>query len=370
MVVLKDLMSKLGSPHLDCRQDGAYLEATPRSAYLFNTTISGIEAADACLLIGTNPRTEAPIINARIRKRYQTGDLKVGLVGVEADLTYRYDHLGNDAALLESIAAGKHPFAEVLKTANNPMLILGMGALARNDGKVILGSARKIANNFGLIDENAGWNGFNVLHTAGARVGGMDVGFLPGESGRDLAGILEGAQSGEIEVLYLLGADEIDTQCLGQAFVIYQGHHGDAGAHRADVILPGAAYTEKNATYVNTEGRVQRASLACHPPGEAKEDWTIIRALSAALGQTIAMDTLTDVRARLEEVNSSFAVMDLIKSSPWGDFGGSGKTDSTPFQAIINKFYLTNPICRASQTMAQCVEAIAANETRKTGTHG
>jgi NADH-quinone oxidoreductase subunit G len=370
MAALKDMMTGLGSPHIDCRQDGAKLAAAPRASYLFNSSILGIEEAGACLLIGTNPRIEAPVLNARIRKCHQAGALKVGLLGPQVDLTYGYEHLGNDPEALEKIASGKHPFSEVLRSSERAMLILGMGALTREDGGAVLGLAGRIAESCGLIGEKGGWNGFNVLHTAAARVGGMDLGFLPGENGRDVAGILAGAESGDIDVVYLLGADEIDTGRLGKAFVVYQGHHGDAGAHRADVILPGAAYTEKNATYVNTEGRVQRATRACDPPGNAREDWTIIRALSAVLGHTLPMDTLEQARARLAEVNTVFLTWDTVEPGAWGAFGQKGKSGASAFEPTIANFYVTNAICRASPTMARCVETFGIDDTRKTGTHG
>src|SRR5208282_126664 len=190
----------------------------------------------------------------------------------------------------------------------NPMLILGMGALARKDGASILALARKLAEGSGLIRED--WNGFNVLHTAASRVGGLDLGFVPGPGGKDVAGILAGCEKGEIEAVYLLGADEIDTKRLGRAFVVYQGHHGDAGAHRADVVLPGAAYTEKDATYVNTEGRVQLGRRAVFPPGDAREDWTILRALSEALGKTLPYDSLGALRRSMVKANPVFTHID------------------------------------------------------------
>ena len=297
MMALKDLMVKLRSPNTDCRQDGAKLDGACRAGYLFNTTIAGIEQADACLLIGTDVRREAPIINARLRKRHLAGGFPVGVVGPQVDLTYDYRHLGDGPQTLEQIAAGQHAFAGVLRRAERPMLIVGMGALARADGAQVLATARTIAEDCGMVQDTDGWNGFNVLHTAAARVGGLDLGFLPGDGGLDTGAIVDAAAAGAVAVVYLLGADEIDMDSLGKAFVIYQGHHGDAGAQRADVILPGAAYTEKNATYVNTEGRVQQGRRAIYPPGEAREDWTIIRALSEVLGRKLAVDTGDDVRA-------------------------------------------------------------------------
>ncbi len=368
MVALKDLMAGLGSNNVDCRQDGAQLDASLRASYLFNSTIAGIDAADACLLVGTNPRLEASVLNARLRKRSLGGGFPIAAIGPAADLTYAYEHLGEGTDVLAAIAAGRHPFAKVLKDAERPLLILGSGALARPDGARILATARRIAEDRGLVVD--GWNGFNVLHRAAARVGGLDLGLVPGAGGRDVAAMVEGAAKGEIEVLYLLGADEIDMSGLGNAFVIYQGHHGDAGANRADVILPGAAYTEKNATYVNTEGRAQMGRLAVHPPGEAREDWTILRALSAVLGQTLAYDTVDQVRARMIEINPNFANPDAVEPVPWGDFGADGDLDPTPLATPIENFYMTDPISRASATMARCTEVVLASQQPKTGTDG
>jgi NADH-quinone oxidoreductase subunit G len=370
MAALKDLMTALGSPHLDCRQDGAKLPAAPRAAYLFNSTVAGIEQADAIVLVGTNPRWEAPLVNARIRKRYLMGGLKVAVIGEKLALTYKTQHLGAGPETLDELAAGRHPFAEILKAAKKPMLILGQGALARADGAAVLAAARQMAESCNLIRE--GWNGFNVLHLAAARVGGLDLGFVPGAGGRDVAGILDGASFGAIEAVYLLGADEIDMARLGRAFVIYQGHHGDAGAHRADVILPGAAYTEKNATYVNTEGRMQLARIATFPPGEAREDWKILRALSDALGRRLPYDSLAAVRKRLVEINPVFSSADAIVPASWGSFGVAGAMGAAPFASPIRNFYMTDPISRSSQTMAECTEAFVKPKlgAGKTGTHG
>ena len=370
MVALKDLMAALDSPHLDCRQDGAALPPAPRAAYLFNTSIGGIDQADACLLIGTNPRVEAPIINARLRKRYRRGGFPVALVGEAADLTYRYTHAGDDPRVLDAIARGKHDVAKMLGAAERPMVIVGMGALARPDGGAILAAARAIAESCGAAGGEDGWNGFNVLHTAAARVAGLDLGFVPGDGGRDTAAILDGAAAGDIAAVWLLGADEIDMSRLGDAFVIYQGHHGDAGANRADVVLPGAAYTDKEATYVNTEGRVQLARRACFPPGEAKEDWAILRAFSEAIGKTLPYDSLDAVRARLAAVNPVFARIDEIAAAPWQPFGEAGAIGDAPLQSAVRSFYMTNAVCRASETMAACVEARAGETEARTGTDG
>ncbi len=204
------------------------------------------------------------------------------------------------------------------------------------------------------------WNGFNVLHRAASRVAGLDLGFLPGSGGKDVAGILAGCRSGAIEVLYLLGADELDLTDIGSAFVIYQGHHGDRGAARADVVLPGAAYTEKDATYVNTEGRVQLGRRAVFPPGEAREDWAILRALSGALGRPLPFDSLSELRARMRAAHPAFGQIDQIVPAEWGNFGESGAIEPTPFVYPIADFYRTDPISRASPTMARCSAAFGA----------
>ena len=368
MMALKELMGNLGSPNMDCRQDGAKLDPSTRAAYLFNTSIAGIDEADACLLIGTNPRLEAPVLNARLRKRYMEGAFPIALIGAEADLTYTYDHLGDGPDILDKLTSGRHRFAKLLKSAERPMLILGQGALARDDGSAILDLARTIAESTGMVGED--WNGFNVLHSAAARVGGMDLRFLQGKGGADTGGILDSAETGGMDVVYLLGADEIDMDRLGSAFVIYQGHHGDAGAHRADVILPGAAYTEKSATYVNTEGRVQVTRQAVQPPGEAREDWKIIRALSEVLGKTISFDTVEQVRRRMADTNPCFAATGALEPAKWIPFGTKGKIASAPFRSPVANFYMTDPISRASVTMAECSQALRGADDRKTGTDG
>ncbi len=369
MAALKDLFGALGSANIDCRQDGAKIDPSQRAGWLFNSTIAGIEQADAILLIGTNPRHEATLVNTRLRKRYLHGNVAIGLIGQGVDLTYPYEHLGNDAGLIQAIADGTHPFAETLKNAKNPMLIIGQAALARTDGAAIQAAARAVAENCGLIKD--GWNGFNVLHDAAARVGGLELGFVPGEGGRDVAGILEGARSGAIKLVYLLGADEVDTKQLGDAFVVYQGSHGDAGAHRADVVLPGSAYTEKDAIWVNLEGRVQLGRRAAPPPGEAREDWAIIRALSGAVGQPLAYDDQRALRRRILEIAPHLAAVDRVTPAAWAPFGTAGAVAASAFHPRFTDFWLTNPIARASATMAELSTLFGKKgEEKATGTHG
>ena len=368
MTALLDLMAGIGSPHVDCRLDGMQVDPAVRASYLFNTTIAGIERADACLVIGADPRKEAALVNARLRKCWLMGGFKVGLVGPRADLTFPTTYLGAGPSTLKEVAAGDHEFCEVMSRAEHPMVIVGTGALARPDGAAVLGLARAIAEAVGAV--KVGWNGFNVLHCAASRVGALDLGFAPGEGGRDVDAILAGAEDGAIEAVYLLGADNFDTSRLSKAFVVYQGHHGDAGAQAADVILPGAAYTEKDATYVNMEGRPQDAALAVYPPGEAREDWKIIRALSGAMGSPLAMNNLAEVRARMHDRAPHLAATDEIVSAPWQEFGAKGELGEAAFRSPVQNFYMTCPISRASPTMAKCTAAFVEGGKEATGTDG
>ena len=348
MFALKDLFARLGSTNVDCRQDGARLDPSlGRASYLFSSGIAAIEDADALLIIGSNPRLEAPVLNARVRKRWLRGGFTVSVILENADLTYPVQYLGANAEGLA--AAAVQAFAGKQK----PMMIIGGSALARADGAAILAAAAKVALTAGVVKD--GWNGFNVLHTAASRVGGLDIGFVPGAGGRDVAAMLNGG----VDVLYLLGADEIDLSRTGKAFVIYQGTHGDAGAHRADVILPGAAYTEKFATYVNTEGRPQMTSRAVFPPGDAKEDWAILRALSAEAGQTLPYDNLSELRAALYVKFPHLAALGTVAAHGSLDALAhlGGAINREPLRATIADFYLTNPIARASRTMADCSRA-------------
>jgi NADH-quinone oxidoreductase subunit G len=359
MLALKDLMATLGSPNLDCRQDGGAADVTRRDFYTFNTTIAGIEEADALLLIGTNPRHEAPLVNARIRKRWMAlgGHMPVFGIGPAAELTYHVTWLGESARLLAALADADHAAVRALRAAKRPMLIMGAGALARADGAAVLAAAWRIAAANGLLTPE--WHGFNVLHNAASRVGALDLRFLPGPRGKPLAGMLDGG----VDLLWLLGADEFDTARIGAGtFVIYQGHHGDRGAARADVILPGAAYTEKNGTYVNTEGRVQRGFFAVYPPGQAREDWKILRAFSEHIDRRLPYDTIEALRARMEQLNPVFARLDVSPRFAASDLsppdGDPAALAEAPFVLPFATYYQTDPISRASPTMAECVATI------------
>ncbi len=292
------------------------------------------------------------MLNARIRKRALKGGVRIAVIGERADLTYPYSYLG----------AGPDSLAKLLdepldETAKKPMIIVGQGALARPDGAAVLALAARLAAKQKLARD--GWNGFNVLHTAAGRVGALDVCALPGTGGgKTTKQMLEAARAGELDVLFLIGADEIDTTALGSTFVVYLGTHGDAGAHRADVILPGAAYVEKQVTYVNTEGRPQMTQRASFPPGDAKEDWAIFRALSDALGATLPWNNLDELRAAMYKVAPQLMRLDQRTPADTAELWDLAKAEGTPtaeaFRSTVTDFYMTNPIARASRTMAEC----------------
>ncbi|KAA2243979.1 NADH-quinone oxidoreductase subunit NuoG [Salinarimonas soli] len=350
---LKALMDGLGVKNLDARQDGTVLHpAYGRASYIFNPSIIGIEDADAVLIVGANPRIEASLVNVRLRKRWRRSPLPIGLIGENVDLTYPVQHLGAGPDTLADVLSGSHSFAEILRKAERPLVIVGQGALTRPDGLAILAMAARLVREFGGAAE--GWNGLAILHTAASRVAALDLGFVPEEGSLTAR---EMAQAGAVDVLFNLGADEIDV--APGAFVVYQGTHGDRGAHRADVILPSATYTEKTGTYVNTEGRVQLANRAAFPPGEAREDWAILRALSERLGAKLPFDSLMQLRQRLYAAAPHFADIDSIAAGNLAEsidmLAGLGdQPGREPFRGPIEDFYLTNPIARASGIMAEC----------------
>jgi NADH-quinone oxidoreductase subunit G len=350
MYALKLLMTSLGSPNIDARQDGAAVDPkNGRASYLFNATIAGIEKADALLIVGANPRREAAVLNARIRKRWRAGKFPVAVIGEQADLTYPYDYIGAGPESLASFVKSKH--SDAFNEAARPMMIVGSGVLSRPDGAAVTALAAKVAGEFGFMSED--WNGFCVLHTAASRVGAMDIGFVPQKEGMTA---LQMARPGALDVLFLLGADEIDIQ--PSAFVVYIGTHGDRGAHRADVILPGASYPEKSGLYVNTEGRVQMANRAAFPPGDAREDWAILRALSDVLGHKLPFDSLAQLRQRLFKDVPHLMQLDQIAPGKTAHVEKlaevQGQYDKAPLRSPIDDFYLTNPIARASAIMAEC----------------
>ena len=342
MFALKDLLARMGSSNLAVQGGAAFDAKLGRASYVFNPTIAGIEQADAILIVGSNPRLEATLLNARIRKRWRSGQLKVGVIGEKVDLTYKYEYLGAGPETLGDLAAGKHSFAEVLKGASHPIVLVGAAATSRSDGAALLSQAAQLAQSLGVVKD--GWNGFGVIHDTASRVGALDLGYRG-----------EGAVTGA-DVLFLLGADEVEV--ADGAFVVYIGTHGDRGAHRADVILPGAAYTEKSGLYVNLEGRVQLGSRAGFPPGEAREDWAILRALSDVIGHKLPYDSLNQLRqAMFKDVPhlmriDQIAPADAAAVAALAKRGGS--VEKTAFKPAFADYYLTNPIARASAVMAEC----------------
>ncbi len=325
---LKRIVEGLGGS-IECRTDGARLPAGNRSAYVGTARIEDIDNAKMIQLIGTNPRLEAPVLNARIRKAWLNG-AEIGLVGEAADLTYDYTHVGTDRAALTGLL--EQEFDRVLEVPS--LVIVGQGALQEADGEAVLSQAMKLAEATG--------SKLLILHTAAARVGAMDVGATT-EGGMDAA--LEGA-----EVVYNLGADEVE---IGEGpVVIYQGSHGDRGAHRADIILPGAAYTEEQGLFVNTEGRPQLALRAGFPPGEARENWAILRALSGKLGQALPWESLGQLRRALTEDIPHLGRIDEVPENDWRPIP-LRKPAKADFRNAISDFWLTNPIARASALMAE-----------------
>merc|ERR1711871_711765 len=350
IMALKDFMNQAGCENLECRQDGADLLADLRGGYLLNTGLQPTEQADCVLLVGTNPRHEAPLFNTRLRKLVLHKDIDIGYIGPAVDLTYGIDHLGNGTSTLAALAKGENPFCELLAAAERPMVVLGMSGLRREDAGAVKAAVATLAKNIpNLVTDS--WNGFNILHTAAARVGALEPGFVP---------------SGETtspDFVYLMGPDDFSADAIpDEAFVVYQGHHGDAGATRADVILPGAAYTEKHGTYVNTEGRVQRAKRAKAPIGDARDDWAIIRALSEVCGKPLAYDSLDGVRARMAEVSPTL-VTEGVHDCPLTNLAldqattVKDKMTLSPFARAVDNFYMTNAINRSSVTMAKCTAA-------------
>ena len=368
MFLLKKLLITLESAVMDCRQDGAKLTADSRALYLFNTSISGIASADMCLLINADLRYDAPIINARVRKQYLERGLSIASIGCNFSYNYAVDYLGDDIALLKEIYGGKHRISNALAAAENPMVIIGQDALVHESGYDILLQAAMIAEKFGLVRDD--WNGFNVLHKVAARVGGLDIGFLPHDPVKiGVSEILKSSENGEIQVLYLLGADEVDIAAVKEKnpslFVIYQGHHADMGAHSADLVLPGVAYTEKRATYVNTEGRVQRTELAVRSPGNSKEDWTIISMIARRLGMMWRYEAVFDLWKDLANLGPQFREENIggLVEATWSIPSG-GKKAPLPkgkFVSAEKNFYMTDPISRASPTMAKCTKFFHAH---------
>ena len=350
---LKTLFKKFDVDNLDCRIDGAEIGEQGRAGYIFNSEIKGIEDSDALLIVGSNPRLEAAVLNARIRKRYLMGNFPIGLIGEKVDLKYPYKHLGSSSLDIEKLKNKNNEFSLKLLNAQRPMIIVGMGAFTNDNGSVILNELRELAEYLGVVKKE--WNGFNILQTSAGRTGALDIGFIPSKKGLNAKQIFSKGDEGDLSFIWLMGVDNKDVLKLKKPFVVYQGHHGDVGAHIADVILPGAAYTEKSATYVNTEGRPQLAKQATFPPGDAKEDWKIIRAFSDYVKNKLPFDDLESLRNKLYDEFPHLGDIDEIKKARWSKFGTKGKIDNIELKSSIKNFYNTCSISRTSETMATCL---------------
>lgn len=371
LVALKDLMNKVGTESV-CTEEvfpTAGAGSDLRHNYLLNSGIASVEDADLVILVGTNPRFEAPLFNTRLRKSMINNELRIAVLGTQVDLTYEYDYLGDSANVLEELLQGTHAYNKLIAKAKNPMIVVGSGALQRADNSALFSLTSRLAQK---VSEQSGapadWRVFNVLHRAASQVGALDIGYKAG---------VEAVRAQKPKVLYMLGADEGNlsrSDLPKDAFVIYQGHHGDVGAEMADVVLPGAAYTEKNATYVNTEGRSQLTQLAVAPPGKAKEDWQILRALSEVIGSPLPYNELHEVRARMTEVSPTLTQYNVlepanfIKANIELTQASTAKLSSEPlkaFQTELSQFYMTNPVARASSTMAKCVKSFEQKKNQQ-----
>lgn len=355
LFLLKKMLAELGSNNVDANQFGYRIDITSRSNYLFNSGIAGLEKADVCLLVGANPRQVAPVLNARIGKMARYGQMHVARLGQKDDQTYPIEELGNDLSVLESILNEKGGFAKKLKSASKPMIIIGDAVLTRPDSHGILSILHDIAKKYGVVGSE--WNGFNILHNHASMVAALDLGFYSGKDGTGTADILKATKKGDIKALYLLAADDIDIGEIGKdCFVIYQGHQGDSSVSRADVILPEAAYTEQDGIFVNMEGRPQYARAAISPLGQARESWDIIVSLAKSLDMPIHVNNLAEVRNMMAKENEVFANIDEIISMPFVQFRSPIKIAKTPLQKVEMNYYMTDPISRASVTMARCAK--------------
>eukprot|EP00884_Botryococcus_braunii_P000409 jgi/Botrbrau1/10369/Bobra.146_2s0008.1 len=354
LIALKDLLNRLGSGNIQTDAGFPDLDADVRSTYIFNTGIANLENADIVLLVGTNPRLESPVLNARLRKMYLDG-MSFGLIGPKADLTFPYEHLGEGPEAIQKLMSGGTFFTK-MKEAKHPAVVVGPGIFQRADRPAVLHLINALVEAVPVVKGD--WNGYNVIHDTASRVAALDLGILPSARARSAP---------PAKFVYLLGSDDYPDDAIPKdAFVVYQGSHGEKGAARADVVLPGCAYTEKSATYVNMEGRPQRARAAVPLVGDAREDWQILRALSEVLGKTLPYDDLEGVRTRLADVAPSFAHVYELEKPLWlnGEYmkalevkAGKSKPQATPFQSSISNFYQTDVISRTSVVMAKCVQA-------------
>lgn len=352
MYAMKKLSEALNISDIDCRINNIAFNPKDRGGYLFNTTIAGIENSDLCLIVGSNPRKEAPIINARIRKRYLQGNYAIAVIGSKDNLNYKYNYLGESSSILKQILEGSHEYCKVLERAKAPMLIIGLDALQTENCENLIDLCKQIAKKYGFVKEN--WNGFNVLQTSISTIGGLDISFTPKDYNRTVNTILEDVAINKVKTLWLMNVDKINFDKLhADTFVIYQGHHGDKGASCANVILPSALWVEKDGTYVNTEGRVQKAYKAIPTLGDAKEDWKIIRKFSEYTNTELNFNTLEELRNDLYKEYPLF-LNDILPKNDFIDPKSNTEIVGRPLNSIIENYYITDVISSNSVKMMEC----------------
>ena len=352
----KNFLNLLNSEFYDCRFDNTQFIPGHRSSYLFNSSIQKIDEADAILIIGSNPKWEAAVLNSRIRKAYLNNNCQIALIGPKINLTYKYTHLSNDISYLNNILNEKSDFLEHLKNAKNPLMLIGSSAINYNDGIEILKICAEICNKFNIVNESE--NGFNILNQNISRVGALDIGFYSKNFDRDFKVSLTKHIRDTNPVVFLLGLDEINFSSLKDSFVIYIGHHGDEGANNADIILPSPAFPEKTSTFVNIEGRVLQTTKCFNPIGEAKEEWKIFRALSQEFKEQLKFNNLKELRQEIIKKFPHLNQLNTLPNKSEVNFGKSHIVDNKEIEYNIKNFYMTDSISRASVNMANCTKEI------------
>ena len=352
----KSFLQSLGSNYFDCRYDNVQFIENQRASYLFNSSIQEIDNADAILLIGTNPRWEACVLNARIRKAYINNDCKIGLIGKKLDLTYKYEHLSDSIEHINDLLNNNSPFSEVLKNSKKSLIIIGNSAINYRDGKEVLNVCSEIAKKYNVANNN--FNGFNILQQDISKVGAVDIGFYNHDFAQNFDQNIKNHINKFNPVVFLLSCDEINHSILEGAFIVYLGHHGDDLAQLADIVLPSPAYTEKSSTYMNMEGRVLQTTRCYHPLGVSKEEWKIFRALSNNFSQKLKFNNLSELRNEISNLFPVFKEINNLPPSSKLDFGSSTKIEDRVLEYNIKNFYMTDVISRASITMANCTREI------------
>ena len=352
----KSFLETLGSQYYDCRYDNAQFIENNRASYIFNSSIQAIDNADLILLVGTNPRWEATVLNSRIRKAYLNNNCKVGLIGKKIDLTYNYIHLSEDIIYLRKILENESSFSQELKNSKKPLLIIGNSAINNQDGEEIIKLCSEIAKKYKMVNEN--FNGFNILQQDISKVGALDIGFYNSIFSRDFNKNIYEHISKNNPVVFLLGSDDIDHRILEKSFLVYMGHHGDKSAQIADIVLPTPAFTEKSSTFINMEGRVLQTSKCFHPIGDAKDEWKIFRSLSNNFSNELKFNNLSELREAIALRYPFFKEINALPSINEINFGSPNQIKNRIIDYNIKNFYMNDVISRHSITMANCSREI------------